>query len=156
MSLNTTDSLVLRLKFITFIYVTETQREVTAKDYEIWVIQFYLVVTKKVLNNWRYKTPKKNILKYRLILNALETLIKQFFFKILHQLRLIVSSESQYNLFRIIQYTSIFSKFDLFSWGCLMKHSQEFIVSSIVPIQNTIRGTVDKSFAYKNSSPLWC
>jgi hypothetical protein len=35
MSLNTTDRLVLGLKFITFIYVTETRRDVKAKDYEI-------------------------------------------------------------------------------------------------------------------------
>jgi hypothetical protein len=79
MSLNKTDRLVFRLIFITFIYVNETQRDFTAKDYEIWIIQFYLVVTKSVLNNGRYKTPKKNILKYRLIVKALETLITLFF-----------------------------------------------------------------------------
>lgn len=153
-SLNTNDTLVSRLKFITFIYVIETQRDISAKNYEVWGIQFYLVVTKNLSNNGRYKTPKDSSLKYRLIVNGLVTLIKQFFFNIFHQLRLIVSSVSRQTVFHIVISTSVFSKFVLFTWGSPTKYAQEFIVSSIAPIQNKICGTVNKSFTYEDSSPL--
>jgi hypothetical protein len=86
-SLNTTDRLVLRLRFITFIYVAETQRDVTAIDYEIGLIQFYSVsnsVTKNVSNKGRHETSNESILKHRLMVKALVTLINPFL-KILYK-----------------------------------------------------------------------
>jgi len=92
-------------------------------------------------------------LKYRLIVNALVTLIKQFFLKILRQLRLILSSVSRQIVFHIVTSTFIFSTFVLFSWGYPTKHTADFIVSAIAPIQNTICGTVDKTLRIKIKVP---